>query len=83
VEAARGCCRQIKRNQRRRGTRYYLFMNTVEEEGVTNSDKPRVIAQMDTEKPVIYDKVCLEYNFDKPLTVSPLVFPKNHPCLFS
>ncbi|KAJ8427798.1 hypothetical protein Cgig2_025816 [Carnegiea gigantea] len=77
VEVVRGCCRQIKRNQRRRGTRYYPFMNTVEEEGVMNSDNPRVIAQMDTEKPVIYEKVCLEYNFDKPLTVSPLVSLKH------
>ena len=48
-------------------------MNTVEQDRAMNSDNPRVIAQMDTEKPVIYEKVCLEYNFDKPLTVSPLV----------
>lgn len=72
VEVARGHCRSIKKGyQRKSSPRYYLsFIHNDDEEGKkVELEASHVVLQMDTESPVLYQKTCLDYYFDKPLQV--------------
>ncbi|XP_059449645.1 phosphatidylinositol 3,4,5-trisphosphate 3-phosphatase and protein-tyrosine-phosphatase PTEN1 [Corylus avellana] len=72
IEVSRGCCRQIKKgHQRSHSPRYYLSFIKGDEEGKESDlEEPRVVVQMDTENPIIYQKPCLDHYFDKPLQVT-------------
>ncbi|XP_065855961.1 phosphatidylinositol 3,4,5-trisphosphate 3-phosphatase and protein-tyrosine-phosphatase PTEN1 [Euphorbia lathyris] len=70
VELFRGCCRQIKKGYHRNNSPRY-FVSFIEEgiESQTEEAEPRVVVQMDTERPINDQKSCLEYYFNKPITV--------------
>ncbi|WRX22341.1 Dual specificity phosphatase [Theobroma cacao] len=72
VEVAKSCCREINKGYEVNSSpRYFLTFIEGEEEGNTSeSEKPRVVVQMDTESPVLYQKTCLDYHFSKPVQVS-------------
>ncbi|WKA04686.1 hypothetical protein VitviT2T_022697 [Vitis vinifera] len=72
LEVARSCCRQIKKGyQRTNSPRYYLSFGNNDQQGTKSEQGERcVVVQMDTESPVLYQKACLDYNFDKPLKVT-------------
>lgn len=72
VEAYRGCCRQIeKRYQRNNSPRYYISILEGDKDGnQSETEEPRIVVQMDTESPAIYQKSCLDHYFDKPIQVS-------------
>ncbi|KAK9272351.1 hypothetical protein L1049_002722 [Liquidambar formosana] len=72
VEVIKSCCRQIKKGyQSTSSLRYHLsFINHNEEGKKYEKEEPHVIVQMDTESPVLYQKTCLDYHFDKPLQVT-------------
>ncbi|GAB4827339.1 Phosphatidylinositol 3,4,5-trisphosphate 3-phosphatase and protein-tyrosine-phosphatase pten1 [Ancistrocladus abbreviatus] len=72
MEVVRGCCRQIKEGcQRSSSPRYYYSFINIDEAGeIAESEQPRVVAQMDTESSIIYQKSFLDYYFDKPVLVS-------------
>ncbi|XP_030547167.1 phosphatidylinositol 3,4,5-trisphosphate 3-phosphatase and protein-tyrosine-phosphatase PTEN1 [Rhodamnia argentea] len=71
MEVTKGCCRQIKKGfQRNNSPRYYLSFDRGENVGESESEEPHVVVQMDTESPVLYQKTCLDYYFDKPLHVT-------------
>lgn len=71
MEVTKGCCRPIKKGfQRNNSPRYYLSFNRGEIVGESESEEPHVVVQMDTESPILYQKTCLDYYFDKPLHVS-------------
>ncbi|KAK4751325.1 hypothetical protein SAY87_004807 [Trapa incisa] len=78
IEVRRGCCREIKKGyQRNSSPRYYLSYegaNDLSYEGANDvkspTTEPRLVAQMDTENPILYQKTCLDYHFDKPLQVT-------------
>ncbi|GAB4831710.1 Phosphatidylinositol 3,4,5-trisphosphate 3-phosphatase and protein-tyrosine-phosphatase pten1 [Ancistrocladus abbreviatus] len=72
MEVARSYCRQIKKGyQRSSSPRYYYSFINVDDEGqIAESEQPRVVAQMDTESSIIYQKSCLDYYFDEPVLVS-------------
>lgn len=72
MEVSRGCCRPVKNgDQRNTNPSYYVSLVEDEEEGSKQeSEEPRVVVQMDTESPIIYQKTCLDHYFDKPLRVS-------------
>lgn len=66
MEITKGCCRQVKKGTEQPSSpRYFLSCGA----GETTSEEPRVVVQMDTEKPIFYQKTCLDYYFDKPLHV--------------
>ncbi|KAM7278206.1 hypothetical protein ACFE04_005340 [Oxalis oulophora] len=70
-EICKGRCRQLQKGfQRNNSPRYYYsFVEGDEEDKQSNAEEPRVVVQMDTEKPIIDQKTCLDYYFDKPLKV--------------
>ncbi|XP_010258182.1 PREDICTED: phosphatidylinositol 3,4,5-trisphosphate 3-phosphatase and protein-tyrosine-phosphatase PTEN1 [Nelumbo nucifera] len=71
VEVCRNGCRQIKKGYQRTNSQcYYLSFINNDEDSKETSDVPHVVVQMDTENPVIYQKTCLDYCFDKPLQVT-------------
>lgn len=72
MEITRSSCRQIKKGyQRNNSPRYYLSYIEGGEDGVESElEEPRVVVQMDTEDPAIYQKTCLDHYFDKPVQVS-------------
>lgn len=72
VEVYRSCCRQIKKGyQRNNSPRYYISIPEGDEDGKQSEiEEPRVVVQMDTESPAIYQKSCLDHYFDKPIQVS-------------
>lgn len=71
IEVARGCCRQIKQGCHGSSSpRYYLSHVDGEYKDQAELDSPRIVMQMDTERPAIYHKRCLDYRFEKPLEVS-------------
>ncbi|XWS32928.1 hypothetical protein CRYUN_Cryun22dG0032900 [Craigia yunnanensis] len=69
VEVAKNCCREIKKGcEANSSPRYFLSFVEGDEEGTTSeSEKPHVVVQMDTESPVLYQKTCLDYHFNKPV----------------
>ncbi|KAL2329910.1 hypothetical protein Fmac_017491 [Flemingia macrophylla] len=69
VEACRGCCRQIKKGyQRNNSPRYYISILEGDNDGMrSETEEPRIVVQMDTESPAIYQKSCLDHYFDKPI----------------
>ncbi|OWM74784.1 phosphatidylinositol 3,4,5-trisphosphate 3-phosphatase and protein-tyrosine-phosphatase PTEN1 [Punica granatum] len=70
TEISRGCCRQIKKGfQRNNSPRYYVSYDD-RGEPQSPTDEPRIIVQMDTESPILYQKTCLDYHFDKPPQVT-------------
>ncbi|XP_059642922.1 phosphatidylinositol 3,4,5-trisphosphate 3-phosphatase and protein-tyrosine-phosphatase PTEN1 [Cornus florida] len=74
VEVAKSCCRRIEKGyQRPDSPRYYFsFIERDEDEEGENLglEEPRLVVQMDTESPVIYQKTCLDYYFEKPVQVN-------------
>lgn len=72
VEVFKSCCRQVKKGHSRTNShRYYL--SSIDRDGRGNQSaavEPHLVAQMDTESPVLYQKTCLDYNFKKPVKVS-------------
>ncbi|GAB2287700.1 Phosphatidylinositol 3,4,5-trisphosphate 3-phosphatase and protein-tyrosine-phosphatase pten1 [Dionaea muscipula] len=71
MEVTRSCCRQIKKGcHRNTSPRYYYSFANIGEEEVAEADEPRVVAQMDTESSMIYQKTCLDHYFDEPVVVS-------------
>jgi ADP-dependent phosphofructokinase/glucokinase len=73
VEVAKSCLRPIiKGYQRNSSPQYYISFtegNEEEEEDLKPAES-RLIVQMDTESPIIYQKTTLDYYFDKPIRVS-------------
>jgi hypothetical protein len=72
VEVYRSGCREIKKGyQRTNSPRYYISIPEGDEDGTTSEiEEPRVVVQMDTESPAIYQKSCLDHYFEKPIQVS-------------
>ena len=72
VEVAKSCCREIKKGcEANSSPRYFLSFVEGDEEGTTSeSEEPRMVVQMDTESPVLYQKTCLDHHFNKPVRVS-------------
>ncbi|XWS40949.1 hypothetical protein CRYUN_Cryun17cG0039400 [Craigia yunnanensis] len=72
VEVAKSCCREIKKGcEPNSSPRYFLsFVEGNEEGSKSEPEEPRVVVQMDTESPVLYQKTCLDYHFNKPVQVS-------------
>ncbi|QCE12623.1 phosphatidylinositol-3 [Vigna unguiculata] len=72
VEAYRSSCRQIKKGyQRNNSPRYYISVLEEDSDGKqSETEEPRIVVQMDTESPVIYQKSCLDHYFDKPIQVN-------------
>ncbi|CAL5191157.1 unnamed protein product [Lathyrus oleraceus] len=72
IEICRSCCREIKKGyQRTNSPRYYISIPEGDEDGKQSEiEEPRVVVQMDTETPAIYQKSCLDHYFDKPIQVT-------------
>ena len=72
VEVAKSCLRPLKKGyQRNISPQYYIsFTEGNEEEDDLKPAESRLIVQMDTESPIIYQKTTLDYYFDKPIRVS-------------
>ncbi|XP_020219930.1 phosphatidylinositol 3,4,5-trisphosphate 3-phosphatase and protein-tyrosine-phosphatase PTEN1 [Cajanus cajan] len=72
VEAYRGYCRQVKKGyQRNNSPRYYISILEGDNDGMqSETEEPRIVVQMDTESPAIYQKSCLDHYFDKPIQVT-------------
>lgn len=72
VEVYRGCSRRVKKGyQRNNSPRYYISVLEGDEDGHQSEiEEPRIVVQMDTESPAIYQKSCLDHYFDKPIRVS-------------
>ncbi|PSS35119.1 Phosphatidylinositol 3,4,5-trisphosphate 3-phosphatase and protein-tyrosine-phosphatase [Actinidia chinensis var. chinensis] len=72
VEIFKSCCRKVKKGcPRPNSCRYYLsFVD--QDEGANQSEplEPHLVVQMDTENPVLYQKTCLDYYFEKPVKVT-------------
>lgn len=73
VEVSKSCCRRIKRGSQRSYSPRY-FYSIVDEEGEDNKQQstaePRLVVQMDTESPILYQKTCLDCCFEKPIQVT-------------
>ncbi|XVF16701.1 hypothetical protein REPUB_Repub10bG0055000 [Reevesia pubescens] len=71
VEIAKSCSREIKKGYEANSSpRYFLsFVEGNEERITSESEEPRVVVQMDTQNPVLYQKTCLDYHFNKPVQV--------------
>lgn len=72
VEVFKGCCRQVKKGYPRTNSQRY-YLSYIDRDGRENQSatvEPHLVAQMDTESPVLYQKTCLDYNFEKPVKVS-------------
>ncbi|XP_035550690.1 phosphatidylinositol 3,4,5-trisphosphate 3-phosphatase and protein-tyrosine-phosphatase PTEN1-like [Juglans regia] len=70
VEVSRNCCRQIKKGYERICSPQYYLSFTNGDEGNKPQLEERVVVQMDTESPIIYQKTCLDHCFDKPLQLT-------------
>ncbi|XP_052197910.1 phosphatidylinositol 3,4,5-trisphosphate 3-phosphatase and protein-tyrosine-phosphatase PTEN1 isoform X2 [Diospyros lotus] len=72
VEVSKSCCRHAKKGcQRQNSNRYYLSFIERDEEGTESEpETPHLVVQMDTESPVLYQKNCLDYYFEKPVKVT-------------
>eukprot|EP00249_Psilotum_nudum_P017349 c26275_g1_i3 orf=696-1664(-) len=73
VEVAKGFCRAVKKGYRRTvSPRYFVsFLNRdIRDDDTPKEEPPHVVVQMDTERPVIDNKACLDHYFEKPLPVS-------------
>ncbi|XP_057436060.1 phosphatidylinositol 3,4,5-trisphosphate 3-phosphatase and protein-tyrosine-phosphatase PTEN1 [Lotus japonicus] len=72
VEVYRGCSRRVKKGyQRNNSPRYYISVLEGDEDGHQSEiEEPRIVVQMDTESPAIYQKSCLDHYFDKPIRVT-------------
>ncbi|CAK9209916.1 hypothetical protein BDL97_17G006600 [Sphagnum fallax] len=69
TEMVQGFCKALKRGYHRTvSPRYYLSFLPRQDDD--EEKKPRLVVQMDTEKPVSYMKPCLDHQFDQPLIVS-------------
>lgn len=71
VELAKGCCRPIRKGYRRNcSPRYYIsFIEDDEGEKRKKTEEAHVVVQMDTERPIIDQKNCAEFYFNKPVQV--------------
>ncbi|OMO87720.1 hypothetical protein CCACVL1_08802 [Corchorus capsularis] len=69
VEVAKNCCREIKKGYEGNSSpRYFLSYLEGNKEGIESEpEEPHVVYQMDTESPVLYQKTCLDYHFNKPV----------------
>ncbi|CAJ1832084.1 unnamed protein product [Sphenostylis stenocarpa] len=72
VEVYRSSCRQVKKGyQRNSSPRYYISILEDDRDGKqSETEEPRIVVQMDTESPAIYQKSCLDHYFDKPIQVT-------------
>ncbi|KAA8547942.1 hypothetical protein F0562_004371 [Nyssa sinensis] len=72
VEIFKNCCRQIKKGYHRpNNPRYYLSFIENDKVGKKSElEEPHLVVQMDTESPVLYQKTCLDYNFERPVQVT-------------
>ncbi|XP_031286784.1 phosphatidylinositol 3,4,5-trisphosphate 3-phosphatase and protein-tyrosine-phosphatase PTEN1 [Pistacia vera] len=72
MEVSRSVCRQVRKGyEKNTDARYYVsFIDDDNGEGKKSESGERVVVQMDTESPIIYQKTCLDHCFDKPLLVS-------------
>lgn len=71
MELTRNRCRQFKRGyERSNSPRYFLSFVEGDNEGNESELEPHLVVQMDTECSALYNKNCLDYNFENPLPVS-------------
>lgn len=68
AEVSKSCCRKIRKSCERPNIARY-FYSFVESEGQKEAVKPRLVAQMDAERSIIYQKNCLGYDYDKPVQI--------------
>ncbi len=74
TEMVQGFCKALKRGYHRTvSPRYYLSFLPRQDDD--EEKKPRLVVQMDTEKPVSYMKPCLDHQFDQPLIVRDIHCP--------
>lgn len=71
-EIASGVCESLRKGFHRSvSPRYYLsFLSKEGDEKKVEAEQARWIVQMETEKHVAPKKTCLDYYFDRPLSVS-------------
>ncbi|KAJ7555952.1 hypothetical protein O6H91_05G062500 [Diphasiastrum complanatum] len=71
-EVAQGYCKALKKGSDRPvSPRYYLsFLSKSRSEKSAEEQNPRFVVQMDTERPVLHKKACLDHYLDKPLAVA-------------
>jgi phosphatidylinositol-3,4,5-trisphosphate 3-phosphatase/dual-specificity protein phosphatase PTEN len=71
VELARNYCRVLQKgSQRKMSPRYdFSFLHNDGNEKKGDSEQPDFVVHMCTESSIINKKTCLDYNFDKPLSV--------------
>ncbi|KAH9537515.1 hypothetical protein CY35_16G056400 [Sphagnum magellanicum] len=69
AEVAQGFCKALKKGFHRTISPRY-FLSFLPRKDDDEEKKPRLVVQMDTEKPVSYMRPCLDYQFDQPLIVS-------------
>ncbi|KAH9298167.1 hypothetical protein KI387_029849, partial [Taxus chinensis] len=72
AEVVRNYCRTVRKgNQKIMNPRYYLsFLHNDNDEKKGDEEQPHFVVQMDTESSIIYKKMCLDYNFEKPLLIT-------------
>jgi len=72
VELARNYCRVLQKGSQRKMSPSYdfSFLHNDGNEKKGDSEQPDFVVQMCTESSIIYKKTCLDYNFDKPLSVT-------------
>ncbi|KAL6990422.1 Phosphoric monoester hydrolase [Sarracenia purpurea var. burkii] len=71
VEIFRSCCRKVKKGCSRPDSPCY-YLSCIDRDEGGNQFKPvepHLVVQMDTESPVLYQKTCLDYYFEKPVKV--------------
>ncbi|KAL6994160.1 Phosphoric monoester hydrolase [Sarracenia purpurea var. burkii] len=72
VEIFRSCCRKVKKGCSRPDSPCY-YLSCIDRDEGGNQFKPvepHLVVQMDTESPVLYQKTCLDYYFEKPVKLS-------------
>ncbi|XP_050227814.1 phosphatidylinositol 3,4,5-trisphosphate 3-phosphatase and protein-tyrosine-phosphatase PTEN1 [Mercurialis annua] len=69
VELAKGCCRPIREGKQTSNSPRYYVSVIDQEMNDSNSEEARVVVQMDTERPIIDQKTCLDYCFNKPVQI--------------
>jgi len=76
VELARNYCRALQKGSHRTmSPRYdFSFLHSDGNEKKVDGEQPDFIVQMGTESSIIDKKTCLDYNFDKPLSVKSSIF---------
>lgn len=68
VELARNYCRALQKGIQR--TYDFSFLHNDANEKKGDGEQPDFVVQMCTESPTINNKTCLDYNFDKPISVT-------------